>query len=67
MPFEYYRQQGYRHLDVELASNGTWYLKGYVPISPYTPEVLRKIEELKKIDELKLNNDEAVKRQTITC
>ena len=45
---EYYRQQGYRHLDVELASNGTWYLKGYVPISPYTPEVLRKIEELKK-------------------
>ena len=45
---EYYRQQGYRYVDVEQANNGMWYLKGYAPMSPYTPEVLLKIEELKR-------------------
>lgn len=45
---EYYIQLGYRYIDVEQASNGMWYLKGYAPMLPYTPETLLKIEELKK-------------------
>lgn len=45
---KYYKSQGYEYLDVEQASNGMWYLKGYAPMSPYTPEVLLKIEELKR-------------------
>lgn len=45
---EYYRQQGYRYVDVEQAANGMWYLKGYTPMLPYTPEVLEKIADLKK-------------------
>lgn len=45
---EYFRQNGYRYIDVELASNGMWYVKGYAPMQPYTPETLQKIEDLKK-------------------
>lgn len=45
---EYFRQLGYRFIDVEEAADGMWYLKGYAPMLPYIPEVKLKIEELKK-------------------
>ncbi len=45
---KYYKSLGYEYLDVEQASNGMWYLKGYAPMSLYTPEVLLEIERLKK-------------------
>lgn len=45
---EYYRQLGYRYVEVEEASNGMWYLKGYAPMQPYTPKEVLEIERLKK-------------------
>ena len=45
---EYYRQQGYRYIDVEPATNGTWYVKGYAPVLPYPSENEIMIQKLKK-------------------
>lgn len=45
---EYFRQLGYRFIEVEEASDGLWYLKGYAPMQPYTPETELEIEKLKK-------------------
>lgn len=45
---EYYRQLGYRYIDVEEAGNGMWYLKGYAPMLSCLTEKELKIEEIKK-------------------
>ena len=45
---EYYRDKGYSYVDVEQASNGMWYIKGYAPMLPYTSETQLEIERLKK-------------------
>lgn len=44
----YYRTHGYNYIDVEEASNGMWYLKGYAPMQKSASTIELEIEELKK-------------------
>lgn len=43
-----YKKMGMRQIDVDQSVDGNYYVKGYAPTGLYTPDRLRKIEELKK-------------------
>jgi len=45
---ELYKKRGMQLLDVEQSYNGNWYIKGYAPLSGYTPNNEKRIFELKK-------------------
>lgn len=48
---DFYRELGFKHLDVELAYNGNWYLTGYAPAEPEKSYVQKRQAEYPDLGE----------------